>query len=377
MTWGADVPGGIPFSGNVSLSGCRLVGAGGADDALALDWSRNPGSNCAALWRFNEAAYTGATGEVLDAIGTAHGQAMNGAQTATTGMTRALQTVGASDQYVRFPYSSVFAHTGSGAVAAWVYWDGSTYSGNRLYIRTNSSSYWGIALFVEDDGTPRLLLVRGGTMRALSGTVALGNGWNYLVGRWDASKQYCDLYTTAGVYRDSMSSSGSIRQGKAVTTIASDIPAAPYRTLRTDELAIYNQEMPQSAFDALGYWYPASGSATLTGAGLATRVPTAVSWTATVGAEYGAVSTIELLDAALGWTQVGGDNPTSPISVSGITLAADASVRVTLTPKADAIRSETPILQDLTLTYADAATYIPRRISPIRIGPRLLPIGVI
>jgi len=102
--------------------------------------------------------------------------------------------------------------------------------------------------------------------------------------------------------------------------------------------------------------YPSSGTGTLSGTGLATRVPTAVSWTATEGASYGEVSKVELLDASLGWTQVGGDNPTSPISVSGITLAADQCLRVTLTPKADAIRSETPTLADLTLTYPDAAT---------------------
>src|SRR5574343_1273024 len=116
MTWGADVAGGVPFSGNVALSGCRIIGAGAADDDLALNWVTNPGTGCAALWRFNEVAYTGAAGEVIDAIGTAHGQAVNGAQTAALGMSRCLDTVSADSEYIRWPYSSVFQNAGAGGI---------------------------------------------------------------------------------------------------------------------------------------------------------------------------------------------------------------------------------------------------------------------
>lgn len=34
---GADLC--VPFTGNATLSGCRLIGAGGADDHIALDWN--------------------------------------------------------------------------------------------------------------------------------------------------------------------------------------------------------------------------------------------------------------------------------------------------------------------------------------------------
>lgn len=359
ITWGADVAGGVPFSGNVSLSGCRLIGAGGADDALALDWSRNPGTDCAALWRFDEAAYVaqGVDYEVLDSVtGTTNqGMAMIGANTVASGMSRCVQTNGAAGDYVRWPYHTIFQHTGSGAVAMWAYCDGATYT-QQIWCRTNSSTTWGIVLQTLADGRVLLAMVRGGVQRNLNSTDTLAAGWNYLVGRWDAAKQYLDLYTSVGSYHYEMASSGAVRRGSGWTTLGQAVAGTATDSLRTDELALWNVEKPQATFDALGYWYPSSGTGTLTGTGLAAKVPSAVSWNATEGASYGEVSKVELLDASLGWTQVGGDNPTSPISVSGITLAADQCLRVTLTPKADAIRSETPILQDVTVTYPDAAT---------------------
>jgi len=49
---GADVC--VPFTGNVSLAGCRLIGAGGADDNVALAWDEHTvDANTVACWRMN------------------------------------------------------------------------------------------------------------------------------------------------------------------------------------------------------------------------------------------------------------------------------------------------------------------------------------
>ena len=41
IRWGIDTGADLclPFNGNATLSGCRLIGAGGADDHIALDWN--------------------------------------------------------------------------------------------------------------------------------------------------------------------------------------------------------------------------------------------------------------------------------------------------------------------------------------------------
>jgi hypothetical protein len=65
------------------------------------------------------------------------------------------------------------------------------------------------------------------------------------------------------------------------------------------------------------------------------------------------------------------------VAISGLVLASEDAVRVELEPKADALQSETPVLDWLHLEYTLPVTggrvYRP---SPLRLGPKLLPIGV-
>jgi hypothetical protein len=53
---------------------------------------------------------------------------------------------------------------------------------------------------------------------------------------------------------------------------------------------------------------------------------------------------------------VGGDYPTSPVAISGLVLASEDAVRVELEPKADALQSETPVLDWVQLEYVPVST---------------------
>ncbi len=113
-------------------------------------------------------------------------------------------------------------------------------------------------------------------------------------------------------------------------------------------------------------------------AGLTGMVPSAVSWSATTGAAYGQVKRV-WVNGSAGWVQVGGDYPTSPVSVSGLVLPSADAVRVELEPEqVSGIQSETPVLDWVQLEYTAPATggrvYRP---TPLRFGPKLLPIGVL
>ena len=364
VTWGADVPGGIPFSGNVTLSGCRLVGAGAADDALALGWNEHPAdANTVAVWRMNE-VWNGTAGEVIDASGNGyHGQAINGVNTDAGWMDRAYKGVQSSNHYADVPTTLTGLNTLSAlTVEAWVYPEKLGAQSGRV-VFDNDYSYT-LELRNAQKGT-QTPFWRARTWTSVNGQNVVDSGasndfvwqWYHVAFCWDGSQMR--IYVN-----------GQLLVSKASTGSLTRTPRGGRRNIGRDgaylngwyqgwmdDLRISSVARYSSAFSPTRY--PTTGTGTLTGTGLATRVPTAVSWTATEGASYGEVSKVELLDAALGWTQVGGDNPTSPISVSGITLAADASVRVTLTPKADAIRSETPTLADVTLTYADPVTSSP------------------
>lgn len=74
----------LPFVGNATLSGCRVIGAGGADDDIALAWNEAAvDANTVSLWRMNEASLAGATGEVVDAGSAGRNGTATGATTAT------------------------------------------------------------------------------------------------------------------------------------------------------------------------------------------------------------------------------------------------------------------------------------------------------
>ena len=350
VTWGADVPGGIPFSGNVTLSGCRLVGAGAADDALALDWAVHPvDANTVAVWRMNEAVWNGTAGEVIDASGNGrHGTAV-GATTVEDAMDRCGNMAASENNHVLSPSIS---WPSTYTIEGWIS-HAITGTNNRL---------------LGTSGTARTCDVRA-NIRAnpMNWEWRAYGSYSYFSVTNDVWHHWVLQAVRGGVQRAWIDGVNVVNKTAATSALGNytfGMGAAPYYAWGVasyfDDVRISNVERYATAdnFTPRG-WYPSSGSGTLTGTGLATREPVAVSWTATAGAEYGAVYRVELLDASLGWTQVGGDNPTSPIAVSGLTLAADAGVRVTLTPKADSIRSETPTLADLTLTYADPVTSSP------------------
>jgi len=108
------------------------------------------------------------------------------------------------------------------------------------------------------------------------------------------------------------------------------------------------------------------------------RMLTSVAWTAQTGAGYGNVAGVYYQSSSGVWTQIGGANPTSPLTGTYIIPAGlTESVRFALSPKADALQSETPTLQTAVLEIAQAFSGSSRRVIPVRLGPKLLPLGVL
>ena len=357
VTWGADVPGGIPFSGNVTLSGCRLVGAGAADDALALHWNAYTGG--IARWSYNAN-----TNEDING----YTPTVNGSPTITDGWISHYAALDGNDglRYSPTALTDHVATSTSWSFACWFRKTRTTFAGVVELRATGSlTNFWaagvGLRVLGADSSSKASVAMFSGAFESFiveeAGSDFNDGNWHSVLCSYNhatgALSLYVDGNTTPVTATYSLSAWSSLGYQFVGRRGFNSSPA--YLTGGVDDI-IWWDRVADPVTDWITTRYPATGSGTLTGTGLATKVPSAVSWTATAGAEYGAISKVELLDASLGWTQVGGDNPTSPISVSGITLAADQCLRVTLTPKADAIRSETPTLADVTLTYADAVT---------------------
>jgi hypothetical protein len=354
MTWGADGAGGVPFNGRVSLSGCRIIGAGAADDDVALDWATHAHDDDAI------AHVVGAegSGNALDSIGSYH---IRPTAWETDGGWTGAHAISASwKQASGAPIPQVPVNADF-TVEFWWYKTAPSGTDGRVFmnIEAPTSSRVYLADYRElAPGNWRFMrYLRSANPPATISSASTGNtfvsGWQH----WciERSGNSMRSYVNGVVV-------GSVVDVSRVTTFGvhdrwgSDDGAA--LGWRWNDIYVTARALHGGVAFSPGR-YPASGSATLTGAGLATRVPTAVSWNAQTGASYGKVKAVYILDAALGWTAVGGSYPTSPITVSGLTLAADSCLRFALEPKSDTIQSETPTLQDVTLTYATPVTSSP------------------
>jgi len=112
-----------------------------------------------------------------------------------------------------------------------------------------------------------------------------------------------------------------------------------------------------------------AGSAILSDTAFAGATIGQVDWAVDAGS--GTVSAIHLNSGTVGtpiWTQVGGVNPTSPITGLTVVVAATSIVKISLTPVADALQSASPTFDWLMLTPQSTA-YQPR---PTAMAPLLM-----
>ena len=372
---GADVC--LPFNGNVSLSGCQLLGVPAADDGVALAFNAfTSDANTVGLWHMDEASWVGAD-SVLDASASAaHGTPYNSATTA----------LGAIDRYGDV-YGSKYVLTlavawgnASTTLEFWVLPNSATAVGGTVFQSGNNAN-WGVRKIGA--GVYRCA-TRAGTFLNFNVAENVWQHWCFQQsGKGSAggvqTVHINGVLVATGTPGNGNCTTATCSMGAFTTGIE---PSECYMDeVRASNIARYSQVGNFTA----PVWRKSAAQNSgvqpyvqVTGTGLAGMLPTAVSWTAQTGSAYGRIHSVWVQDAALGWTQVGGSYPTSPVSVSGLTLASNDAVRIALEPEAvSGIQNASPLLDWLQLDYTVPVSYIPRRIMPVRLGPRLLPIGVI
>jgi hypothetical protein len=114
-----------------------------------------------------------------------------------------------------------------------------------------------------------------------------------------------------------------------------------------------------------------AGSVSCTDSAFAGGTVSRVDWSVDSGS--GTVSAVYLWTAA-GWQQVGGANPTSPLTGLAVTVPGGGSiVKVALAPLAGGLQLVTPTLDWVQVTSSAAG--VRTRTRPQRIGPYLLPMS--
>ncbi|HOV50181.1 MAG TPA: hypothetical protein PLZ61_02450 [Candidatus Cryosericum sp.] len=368
---GADLC--VPFTGNVSLSGCRLIGAGLPDDNVALEYATRAIGESAVFY----VPMTEGGGNALDTVGSHDASVSTWATPGWHGDYCVSGQWGKGGDYPKINVLNDWVHE------FWWYRGEVAFISTSVYIcANNEGNRWRCGVSFWEDVSPAQLRVRvrgQNTIINLIGPLPELNTWTHLAaersgntGRLYMNGQVAHTVDLSGIdayynTQETFRSSGLI------------LPEWQWQALYGATAAEYaGTAFSPARYKSAGQNEGTQPYVTCTYAALAGMVPTEVSWSATEGDGYGRIKRVYVNDLLAGWTQVGGDYPTSPVSVSGLVLPSEDAVRVELEPKADALQSETPVLDWLHLEYTLPVTggrvYRP---TPLRFGPKLLPIGVL
>ncbi|MDD3494117.1 MAG: hypothetical protein PHZ19_11545 [Candidatus Thermoplasmatota archaeon] len=375
IRWGTDVGADVclPFVGNSVLDAARYIGAGDPDDDVALAWNEFASDvNTVGLWHGNEGTGT----LVADASGQINGT-LQGDQSANWLLpgwlgSAALAPNGAASIAV-LGAGAAYAGAVSGVpdfcFEAWLRWDALPSSFD--FIAACTWDWWDYGNWhvrIRDERNLYFALSVGGN--ALTELGAMTFITDALLGTW--VHLCCEKSGTARtIYRNG-------------TAVASDMVAGdvsiydagvlfPYGAIHGikfrrsydqnpvhfgDEYRLSNVARYSADFSPTRY--PASGTVVAVTPLALPRTINAIAWAATTGVDIGDVYQIHVntgTDLSPVWTQVGGDNPTSPITPIGLATTAADLVRVTLTPGFDAtlsatLQNETPVLDWLEVDWA-------------------------
>ncbi len=348
---GADVC--VPFYGYSTLSACRLLNAGAADDDVALAWDPSPvDANTLLKYQMDEAAWNGTPGEVIDGSGNGyHGTASN-ANTVLGALDRYgdMGVVASTDHVLTptIPWPATFA------LEFWAY-----------HVKPNVNAF----LLGGSDTTDRQCQLRCNVSadptnwewRAFSAAkyfTVTNNAWHHWTLQATRNGGVAQAWIDGVNVMDSASGTGAAGNitfgfGKAAgyaagaDSLFDDVRLS--NVLRRGSAANFTPPVWIKSATQNGGVQPYVQSGIT---GLSGMLPTVVSWTAQTGSTYGRIHSVWAQDAALGWTQVGGAYPTSPVAITGVSLADDNSIRVALEPEAvSGIQNASPTLYTVRLDY--------------------------
>jgi len=364
IIWGADSGADIklPFAGNCALVGTRIVGTGSGDVALAFN-EFIPDEHTVALYHMNEAAWTGAEGEVVDSSGNGyHGAARNGATT-TSGWFDRCGEFGDS-QYCNVPALDVLIEPPL-TTEVWIYWRSRGLYLHHDIVRKLYNIQWGVQDVGEENGKVYLDFYSDVARYSYRTSEAIisPETWGHLA-VVIADYEDVSLYLNGNSVDFAFLGVASNTFYYSPLRISSGESWGGY----LDELRISSTVRYTSDFSPHRY-EPGTVTARYQ-VGSPQRI-TAVDWGGLLGADYGVVTKVEV-NTTSGWRVVAEDPAglTPPLTNLSYITAGPDIVRVTLAPRADTLQSETPVLDWLKVAFepvglppALRASLLPRRLT--------------
>jgi hypothetical protein len=344
----------LGFTGNVALAGTRIVNAGSApNDDVKLDWNVLPvDANTVALWRFN--------GDWNDAGA--------GGYTLTPANNAALLTDQLFNGAASFPADTDSASTTSVpslcdtamTLEGWVKVTSMPATSKALWYKQNA---WSIFLHSGSRFCSDLYEGTSLHRRWVTLPYTLAGGWHHLAVTWNGTGR-SQLLWVDGVNitnYDYNTSPGGQTTSDAYNVRLGAGTVGAHDEVRLSKVVRYSSTFSPHAYEAGSV----ACSDTAFGGGTVSRVD----WSVDSGS--GTVTAVYLWTSG-GWQQVGGANPTSPLTGLAVTVPAGGSVvKVAMSPLAGGLQLVTPTLDWVQVTASSVGA---SRVSrPQRLGPYLLP----
>jgi len=368
----------LTLAGHVELSSHEIVSS--ALQVVANAFA--PDANTLGLWHCNEAAWSGAAGEVVDASGNGfHGVRYGSANTAAGGLGRTGKfNNGTADCVSLGTPAGLYRFNGASTHEWWMNVAAMPASVTELFIATNTNPWPGRECQLFANGSLHFFTGYAGNwddLATAASVVAADNEWHHVAFQTTGTVEtiWYDGTLRASRNRTAPAASGHARnisfggwiEGRGVNL------RGLMDEVRVSKVARYSSTFTPTMYCSGGYTVLTKTAES------AARKVTGVDWTGTFGANYGSLYRVQVnvgTDVAPSWTAVGGDNPTSPVTGLDLTVPAGTTrwVRVYMEPRADATKSATPILSALRLTH-EAVGGAPRIYAPQRFGPSLIPLG--
>jgi len=319
----------------------------------------------------NEAAWDGTPGEVVDASGHGrHGTAQNGAITTDGWLDRAGRFWGGPMHVTLGVNVFSQAELASGyTIEAWLKLSQrpdhfriiSLEGVLDLAARRIDEEHWHWYLHHNAGKT-------GGVDNFLWGTsIPVVGSWYHIAGTWDGAQLRLWVNGTAEGTPISETHAASLDYYSRETRFGNDAGNPGWYQFMgdMDEVRISNIARYTENFNPTRY--PEAGSVTVRHIPPVQQRLTAIGWAGSFGEEYGRLTQLEVCDAEAGWVTVAEDPAglTSPVVGLSCKVIGPDLVRATLTPRADALRSETPRLDWLEVTL-EPVLQQPFRASKVR-----------
>lgn len=346
IRWGSDTGGttNVTFNGNVTLDNIRIIGSGEDDDDLALDWVRPTiDEDTLHYYPFDDSA-----ANPTDQVGSSDWTDLyDSSYTTTDPFIGAAHLDTTGNGYGDVTLDDNFTLSSGYAVEAWVKTTRDTSERTILF------SFGSFSLFLRVNQSSVPGVVRAAIMTVAdvsSGDVWVSDTWTHVA--MSLSSSSFRLYingseeaSTETLPEDSWFYLGRMCMFRNRTNLTRFLNG------QIDELAFHRTDRFPSEFTPIRY---DTGNVVISHASASEKKPTSISWDATAGELYGKIHQV-YVNSSSGWTQVGGDDPTSPISVSGITIPDEDAIKLVMSPKSDATQSETPILDWVQMDYDDGS----------------------